>query len=414
MTSSFEELGVPADLATRLSELAITDPFPIQRMTLPDALAGRHLCVRAPTGSGKTLAFAIPIAARGERGAARRPSTLVLVPTRELAAQVRDVVKPLCEVRKRRTITLYGGTDMQHDQRELARGVDVVVATPGRLADHVRRGNVVLTDVSFVVVDEADRMADMGFLPEVKKLLDQTSPRRQTLLYSATLDGDVDEFVRRYQNDPVRHELETDRRAVRDVRHMFWPTERVDRLQVTAEICRQTSPTIIFTRTKRGAERLARQLTDRGIATAAIHGDRSQSQRERALASFQDGKVTTLVATDVAARGIHIDDVGVVVHFDLPTSDKDYVHRSGRTGRAGATGLVVSLVAEPDLLATHALQRSLALPIGLTDVDFDVLEAVEPPTPRRHRPQAPTAHPNVGQRPPRRRRNRSRVAASQA
>ena len=374
MTTSFADLGVPEDLAARLDADGLTDPFPIQAMTLPDALAGRDLCGRAPTGSGKTLAFALPVVAHTARARAGHPAALILVPTRELATQVADTLRPLAQARGRRIATFFGGTNIRRDQQRLKQGVDIVVACPGRLADLVQRGDCRLGDVELVVLDEADRMADMGFLPEVERLLDRTSDDRQTLLFSATLDGDVDRLVRRYQHDPVRHELEVAEDAA-EIRHVFWPAERDQRRRLTADIVRRVGPAIVFTRTKHGADRLAKQLAKDGVSTAAIHGNRNQNQRERALARFSDGDVTALVATDVAARGIHVDDVGVVVHYDLPATDKDYVHRSGRTGRAGATGLVVSLVEQAQGNDTALLQRNLELPQGLHELDLDLLTA---------------------------------------
>jgi superfamily II DNA/RNA helicase len=417
---SFADLGVPSDLAARLDADGMTTPFPIQTLTLPDALAGRDLCGRAPTGGGKTLAFAIPLAARAGKARPGRPRALVLVPTRELAAQVCEALRPLAAARQRRVATFYGGTNLRNDQQQLRRGVDIVVATPGRLADLVTRGDCHLGEVDLVVLDEADRMADMGFLPEVERLLDRTAAERQTLLFSATLDGDVDQLVRRYQTDPVRHQVEpTDDGG--DVRHLFWPAEREDRRALTADIVRRIGPAIVFTRTKHGADRLAKQLAREGIRTAAIHGNRSQRQRERALAEFTDGRVTTLVATDVAARGIHVDAVGVVVHYDLPGSDKDYVHRSGRTGRAGADGTVVSLVARADRDAARQLQRTLRLPQGLDDADPSLLAdapvstrrepvaAAARPAPSRNAPGgAGNGQPRGGARSTARRRNRRR------
>jgi superfamily II DNA/RNA helicase len=380
VTTTFADLGVPDDLAARLHADGLTAPFPIQEMTLADALAGRDLCGRAPTGSGKTLAFALPLAAHGARARAGRPTALVLVPTRELATQVAETLRPLAQVRGRRVATFFGGTNIRRDQQRLRQGVDVAVACPGRLADLVQRGDCQLGDVGLVVLDEADRMADMGFLPEVERLLDRTSERRQTLLFSATLDGDVDRLVRRYQHDPARHELEVADDAA-EIRHVFWPAERDQRRRLTADIVRHVGPAIVFTRTKHGADRLAKQLAKDGVTTAAIHGNRSQNQRERALARFADGDVSALVATDVAARGIHVDDVGVVVHYDMPATDKDYVHRSGRTGRAGATGLVVSLVEQAQGKDTALLQRTLELPQGLHEIDLDLLTADELPGP---------------------------------
>ncbi len=369
MTTTFTDLGVPADVVARLQEMDRATPFPVQERTLPDALAGRDLCVQAPTGSGKTLAFALPAALRGGRGEARRPRTLVLVPTRELATQVAATLSPLAQVRRRRVATVFGGTNITRDQRTLRQGVDILVATPGRLADLIQRGDADLGHVDLVVIDEADRMADMGFLPEVSRLLDRTSPDRQTLLFSATLDGDVDKLIRRYQADPVRHQIAAAAEERGDVRHAFWAAGREERRHLTGQVARRAGSTIVFTRTKHGADRLTRQLTQDGVRAAAIHGNRTQSQRERALEGFRSGAITTLVATDVAARGIHVDAVEVVVHYDLAGSDTDYVHRSGRTGRAGADGLVISLVDIAQRTEITAIQRALELPLGLHRID---------------------------------------------
>jgi superfamily II DNA/RNA helicase len=378
-TTSFADLGVPADLVTRLTSMDRPTPFAVQTMTLRDSLAGRDLCAKAPTGSGKTLAFALPLVMRTERAQSKRPRALVLVPTRELASQVRDTIAPLAEVTGRRVTTVYGGTNINRDQTNLRRGVDILIATPGRLADLVQRRDVDLSEVALVVIDEADRMADMGFLPEVTRLLDRTSDKRQTLLFSATLDGDVDVLIRRYQNDPVRHTVIEEASAAGDVRHLFWGADRDTRRRLTGDIVRRVEPAIVFTRTKHGADRLAKQLRQDGIEAAAIHGNRTQSQRERALASFRAGEVTTLVATDVAARGIHVDKVAVVVHYDMPTTDKDYQHRSGRTGRAGETGLVVAFVDEAQHKDTAAIQRSLDLQCGLHAIDFNQLTGATQP-----------------------------------
>lgn len=373
--NGFADLGVPADLVALLIALDRAIPFPVQQMTLVDAVAGRDLCVKAPTGSGKTLAFSLPVVLRCSRAEPKRPTALILAPTRELAAQIRDTIAPLASTRGRRVATVYGGTNIGRDQTQLRRGVDILVATPGRLADLVERRDVDLSDVTIVVIDEADRMADMGFLPEVVRLLDRTSESRQTLLFSATLDGDVDTLIRRYQHDPVRHTVEVEPASIGDVRHIFWAAERDARRQLIGDIVRRVDPAIVFTRTKHGADRLVKQLLQDGIAAAPIHGNRSQSQRERALESFRSGHVTTLVATDVAARGIHVDDVAVVVHYDLPGSDKDYQHRSGRTGRAGARGLVVAFVDGSQHKDTAAIQRSMDLEPGLHDIDLALLQA---------------------------------------
>ena len=372
---------MPQKICDALGKRGITSAFDIQSLTIADAMAGRDLCGRAPTGSGKTLAFGIPMAALARKGAPRRPSALVLVPTRELATQVSEAVKPLAQARNLNTAAFYGGTSIGKDRARLERGIDIAVACPGRLADLVQRGFIDLRDVHFVVVDEADRMADMGFLPEVKRLLDRTHIDRQTLLFSATLDGDVNVLINRYQNDPVRHELIEDVEDSGDVQHFFWSTPAQSRVELTADIVRSASPAIVFTRTKHAADRVAKQLSRRGVAAAAIHGDRSQSQRERALRDFTGGRVTTLVATDVAARGIHVDGVGVVIHYDPAGTDKDYVHRSGRTGRAGADGLVVTLVAPEKAKDVRALQRALGLNQGVSPAQLDAFTADHPRQP---------------------------------
>jgi superfamily II DNA/RNA helicase len=404
LPATFEQLGIPAALREVLDTQGITTPFPIQTLTVADALAGRDLCGKAPTGSGKTLAFSLPVAMRVGTAAPGRPRALLLVPTRELASQVRDTLEPLLRVTHRKVATFYGGTNISSDLKRLRGRIDVVVATPGRLEDLIQRRAVSLRDVDLVVIDEADRMADMGFLPVVKRLLDATRDERQTLLFSATLDGDVDVLVRRYQRHPARHEFATPAEERGDVKHVFWHAERHDRRALTARIVRRSGQAIVFTRTKHGADRLAKQLAKEGVRTAAIHGNRSQNQREAALARFADGDVDALIATDVAARGIHVDDVDVVVHFDQPGTHKDYVHRSGRTGRAGADGLVVSLVGSEELSDVRALQRELGLPAGLHALDLDLLEADELPGPElatgghadRGRPRGTGAGPRRG------------------
>jgi superfamily II DNA/RNA helicase len=380
--STFRDLGVPKKLNDALHRDGLTAPFPIQARTLPDSLAGRDLSGRAPTGSGKTLAFAIPVVERCGQARPHHPTALILTPTRELAGQVRDTIVPLAKARRRWVQTFYGGTNIKRDIAALRNGVDIAVATPGRLADLVQRGELHLDEIAVVVLDEADRMADMGFLPEVKRLLDRTPSDRQTLLFSATLDGDVDVLVRRYQRDPVRVEVDAPEEEQGQVDHLFWPVDRHDRRALTARALRRSEgPAIVFTRTKHGADRLAKQLRKDGIETAAIHGNRSQNQRERALSRLASGEVTALIATDVAARGIHVDDVALVLHYDLPATDKDYVHRSGRTGRAGATGVVVSLVCEDQHADLRAMQRGIDLPEGVHTVDLDHLGGGGAPAP---------------------------------
>jgi superfamily II DNA/RNA helicase len=377
MSPSFAELGVPAPLCATLARRGINEPFPIQAATLPEVLAGRDVAGKAPTGSGKTLAFGLAIAQQAATAGPvkpRRPRALVLVPTRELAAQVQRELSALIDERRHgAVVTIYGGVGYGPQRKLLARGVSAVVACPGRLEDLVGTGDVVLDQAELVVLDEADRMADMGFMPAVRRLLDQTPERRQTLLFSATLDGDVDTLVRHYQRDPIRHEVAGGETDSAEVEHLFWKVPREKRVALTADIVHRTGSAIVFTRTRHGADRVARQLGQAGVKAVPIHGRRSQAQRDQALAQFTRGRAPALVATDVAARGIHVDGVGCVVHFDMVDEPKDYVHRSGRTGRAGATGMVVSLVVDDGHKAMRALQRQVGRAEPFTDPDLGLL-----------------------------------------
>jgi superfamily II DNA/RNA helicase len=375
MSASFASLGVSPELSAVLARLDITESFPIQEATLPAALAGRDVCGRAPTGSGKTLAFGLPVvasvAAIGHR--LKRPAALILVPTRELAAQVERTIAPLAAAANARVVSIYGGVSYGKQRAALRHGVEIVVGCPGRLEDLIEQGDLVLSDVSTVVVDEADRMADMGFLPAVRRLLDATRSDRQTLLFSATLDGEVDVLIKRYQHNPSRHEVVADEEATGDVTHVFWKSEQSDRAALVAKLVLAHAPAVIFCRTRHGADRLAKRLEAAGVGAAPIHGARSQAQRDRALADFSGGVVQALVATDVAARGIHVDDVACVIHYDLPADAKDYVHRSGRTGRAGADGIVVSLVGGDQTRAVRLLQKQLNAPFGIDTPNMDSL-----------------------------------------
>ncbi len=384
---TFVDLGVPSDLARVLADRGATHPFPVQEATLPDALNGRDVCGKAPTGSGKTLAFGIATVAAIDRARPNQPHGLILVPTRELANQVRDELQPMAEARDLSVTAVFGGTGYEKQLRALRKGVDIMVACPGRLEDLLQRGDVDLGRVTMLVVDEADRMADMGFLPAVKRIADETSEDRQTLLFSATLDGDVDVLVKRYQHKPCRHEVAGTEDEQGEIDHRFWKVEREERVTLAARLVDRHWPAIVFSRTKHGADRLTRQLNKAGVDAVPIHGNRSQGQRERALKEFADGRAQALVATDVAARGIHVDNVGLVIHFDPPATDKDYVHRSGRTGRAGADGLVVSLVTAEKAAAVKGLQRDLGVDRVLEPVDDDVLEGGSMrPRPKRAEP----------------------------
>jgi superfamily II DNA/RNA helicase len=344
---SFAELGVPAALAAALTARGITTPRPIQARTLPDALNGRDVLGRAETGSGKTLAFGLPLlvrtAAARTRRLARRPRALVLVPTRELADQVHDELLPLADVLGLRLLAVYGGVSLQRQVQQLRREIDVVVATPGRLGDLLDRGACSLDKVDIAVLDEADHMADMGFLPAVMALLDQVPRGGQRMLFSATLDGQVDTLVRRYLTTPVRHTVAQTAAATARMVHQIRVVEADEKVAVVAELAGRPGRTLVFVRTKHRAARLARQLDRAGIRAGALHGNLAQPARTRALSAFTAGTVPVLVATDIAARGIHVDGIDLVVHFDPPTEPKAYLHRSGRTARAGATGTVVTL-----------------------------------------------------------------------
>ncbi len=371
-SAPFEHLGVPGPIADALERRGIEEPFPIQAATIPDALAGRDVAGKAPTGSGKTIAFGVPLAARVSPARPGRPTGLVLAPTRELAVQIAKELRPLTEAVGATVHAFHGGVRFEPQLRALRDAVTVAVACPGRLADLVQQGRVDLADVRFVVVDEADRMADMGFLPEVRRLLQLTSSDRQTLLFSATLDGAVEVLVRDFQRDPVRHEVEVESGPVR---HLAWKVAETARTETAAAVLTRSGPSIVFTRTRHGADRLTRRLVVAGVRAVAIHGGRSQAQRSRALADFRTGKVTALVATDVAARGIHVDGVACVLQYDLPDDPKDYLHRSGRTGRAGSAGTVVSFAQPRQKGAVTALAKATKLPLEVTDVDLDALGA---------------------------------------
>jgi superfamily II DNA/RNA helicase len=350
----FAELGLPAWLVKALSGKGIGSPFPIQAATIPDVLAGRDLLGRAATGAGKTLAFGLPLLARLDGGRARRtrPRALILVPTRELAMQVSDALAPLAQSRGLSVRLVAGGLPIGKQITALENGVDILVATPGRLEDLIARGACRLDAVEITVLDEADHMADLGFLPVVRRLLNQTPPDGQRLLFSATLDGDVATLVENYLSEPAVHALSTAEASVDTMTHHVFRVPHEAKFELVASIAAREGRTICFVRTKHGADRVARNLGRLGVAAAPLHGGRTQPQRTKALTAFKDGSVPVLVATDVAARGIHVDDVSLVLHVDPPADPKDYLHRSGRTARAGESGVVV-------LLTTPAEERDV-------------------------------------------------------
>ena len=368
MRRTFAELGIAPRLVEALSAQRIVDAFPIQALTIPDALAGRDVCGKAKTGSGKTLAFGLPTLMRIPRAERGRPAALVLAPTRELAVQVAEVLTPLAETIERRVVVVYGGTDLDQQVRSLDKGADLVVATPGRLIDLVDRDAVTLDAISTLVVDEADRMADMGFMPQVEWLLRRMGPERQTLLYSATLDSAVDRLVRRYLREPIFHEVTSSNVTVEEMEHRFFKVHQLDKAKVAAAIVRGAEKTLLFVRTKRGADRLTADLGREGVRVGVIHGDLRQRSRERAVEEFAEGKLPALVATDVAARGLDIEGVDVVVHYDPPEDHKAYLHRSGRTARAGESGTVVTLILWDQELAIERIQRRLGLRVPIVEI----------------------------------------------
>ncbi|MFI6843272.1 DEAD/DEAH box helicase [Kitasatospora sp. NPDC050467] len=344
--ASFAELELPKGILNALTREGVTEPFPIQAATLPDSIAGRDVLGRGRTGSGKTLAFGLSLLARtaGKRADARHPLALILTPTRELAQQVTEALTPYATAVNLRIATVVGGMSITRQANAVRRGAEVLVATPGRLDDLINRGDVVLSDVAITVLDEADQMADMGFLPQVTKLLEQVAEGGQRMLFSATLDRNVDRLVKRFLTDPVTHSVDPSAGAVTTMDHHVLQLDPADKASATAHIASRDGRLIMFVHTKHGADRLAKQLLANGVKAAALHGGKSQPQRNRVLDQFRDGHVTALIATNVAARGIHIDGLDMVVNVDPPIDHKDYLHRGGRTARAGESGTVVTLV----------------------------------------------------------------------
>ncbi|MHB9754349.1 DEAD/DEAH box helicase [Streptomyces sp. BYX5S] len=377
---SFAELDMPAALLKTLGEQGVTEPFPIQAATLPNSLAGRDLLGRGRTGSGKTLAFGLPLLTHtmGAKAEPKSPLALVLVPTRELAQQVTDALTPYATALKLRLATVVGGMSISRQAGALRRGAEVVVATPGRLKDLIERGDCVLGSVRTTVLDEADQMADMGFMPQVTALLKQVEAGGQTMLFSATLDRNVDRLVKQFLNDPVVHSVDPSAGAVTTMEHhVLHIADETDKKAVTARIAARDGRVILFVDTKRSADRLAKRLLATGVYAAPLHGGRSQPQRNRTLEQFKDGRVTALVATNVAARGIHVDDLDLVVNVDPPTEHKDYLHRGGRTARAGESGSVVTLVLPEQKRDVQRLMRDAKIQPRTTQVRSSSEELTE-------------------------------------
>lgn len=377
-TISFDELGLPAQLVKALSRANITIPTPVQAAVLPDAMAGHDVLGRARTGSGKTLAFGLPIVARlaGGRSKPKAPRALIIVPTRELAAQVRAHIEPMADAMHLRVGTVYGGTPYDRQIKRLRAGVDIIVATPGRLDDLINRGACRLDQVEITVLDEADHLCDLGFFPAVSELVSMTPDGGQRMLLSATLDGDVDKLVRKHLSNPITHDCDPDAAATSDMEHHVLVTGRDNKLETTAALLRANPRSIVFTRTRHGATNLAEDLADLGVTTVDLHGMLSQNARERNLRKFRNGQADVVVATDVAARGIHVDGVGLVVHYDAPIEPKAYLHRSGRTARAGNSGAVITITTNSQLRTVMRLQRTA----GVTARHHDARTAPHPMT----------------------------------
>jgi ATP-dependent RNA helicase RhlE len=357
---SFAGLGVSDAVAAALARRGITRPFPVQQRAIPDALAGHDLLVKSPTGSGKSLAFGLPLVDRLQPGA--RPGALVLAPTRELAAQIVEELRDAAQARRLSVAAVYGGTGIERQSRQAA-AADVLVATPGRLEDLLARRVFTLAHVQMLVLDEADRMLDMGFRPAVDRIVRQTPRDRQTMLFSATLDRDVEHLAREYTDRPRRHDQPATEKARGDVEHRFVAVDPATKLgALVGELRRpDRGRTLVFVRTKRGADRLVKRLRAHDVAAVAMHGDKSQGQREKALARFTAGQTDTLVATDVAARGLDVAGITHVINFDAPGARDDYVHRVGRTGRAGQTGVGITFVAAEQARDVRRIARDLEL-----------------------------------------------------
>ena len=369
---TFADLGLPPTICKAVAAAGISEPFPIQAAVIPDVLAGLDVCGRAPTGSGKTLAFGLPLVARLLDAQRRAPGALILAPTRELAEQISRALSPYAAALGHQLATVYGGVGYGAQRKALDHGAELVVACPGRLEDLLKMGALRLDQVTAVVIDEADQMADMGFLPAVRRIVSATAAQRQVLLFSATLDGPVAKLVDDFQDDPCLHEVGEKGPDITAAQHVFWLAERTDRPRHVAGVAAALGSTLVFCRTRHGADRLAKQLDKFGTKAEAIHGGRSQAQRDRALEAFKRGRIGALIATDVAARGVHVDGIACVLHFDPPADASTYHHRSGRTARAGATGVVISLVDASMRKATRQLQQQIG-----------VAQVIESPDPRR-------------------------------
>ena len=359
--ASFSDLGIDPAIVQVLERQGIIEPFEVQTETIPDTLLGKDVCCRAPTGSGKTLAFGLPLITRSKRADSKRPTSLILTPTRELAEQINSVLRPLAAAVDRDIVSIYGGVSYKNQYNALNRGVDILVACPGRLLDLLDRRALKLEDVETVVIDEADRMADMGFMEPVCKILDKCSKQRQTILFSATLDDDVADLVRNYQQNPVTFEVGPKEVSIENMQHLFWTIKPHQKLGITSEVISKCGKTMIFCKTRRGVDKLGDEMYEADLRVSTLHGGLNQRQRDRALKRFTKGGSIALVATDVAARGIDIQGVNCVIHYDPPENSKAYKHRSGRTARAGAEGVVISYVQRSQQRSYNKIQNQVGI-----------------------------------------------------
>ena len=373
----FSDLGIDYHLVEELRTKGIIEPFEVQCEAIPDAILGRDICCRAPTGSGKTLAFGLPLIARTAEAKPKRPTSLILTPTRELAEQIRNVLEPLARSVGLGVLSVYGGTPYGGQLRSLKRGVEILVACPGRLLDLLDRGALHLDDVDIVVLDEADRMADMGFMDPVCSIIDKCLPNRQTILFSATLDNDVAEIVKSYQNNPVKIEIGPEEVSIESMQHLFWKTNSRSKADISSYITEKCGRSLIFCRTRAGVNRLGDEMKVIGSSFTTLHGGMNQGQRDRSMKKFSSGRARVLIATDVASRGIDVSDIGCVINFDPPENGKAYKHRSGRTARAGSTGTVVSLVQRSQQRRYRRIQNEAGIKCKFTDPKVEILEERE-------------------------------------
>ena len=364
-------------MADVLRDGGIEEPFEVQTRTIPGALEGRDVCCRAPTGSGKTLAFGIPLVTMSPKAEPKRPTSLILTPTRELAEQIRGVLRPLADSIGLRTASVYGGTPYKGQYRRLNKGVEILVACPGRLIDLLEKGALRLDDVGIVVLDEADRMADMGFMQPVRSILDKCKQDRQTILFSATLDEEVSEIVESYQHDPLRVGIGPEEVSMDSMQHFFWKINSRGKAELASYIAEKCGRSIIFCRTRAGVNRLGDEMSEMDLSFTTLHGGMKQKQRDRSMHKFSAGQARVMIATDVASRGIDVDDVNCVIHFDPPDDGKAYKHRSGRTARAGSTGTVVSLVLRSQNRQYKRIQEEVGIRCKMTEPEPEALEERE-------------------------------------